>query len=528
MAKVAEARREDSSAVISPIDAAKQAEREGRWIDASMYYERAIRDPAISMDRRLSALRWLGRAYVEQGDAGAALDVLEAAMAAAAQAGDPSAVAQALNVTAIAHQAAGDLDRATSQYQLARNIAESIGEKGHVAMIDQNLGTIASIRGDTNAALDAFRLSLLGYQSLGMTGYRGQVLNNIALVYMDLGEFSAAESAYAEAASAFRESRDRQNELTVALNQVQLWISTRRFDDAQRQSDKLLCVAREESPPWMGELFRHLGVIARERSDYEAASKHFEMASRVASDSGDMLLTADIAEQRAELYWSERRHREMLSSLNEAFNIYSRLKAQRRVAQVERRNSALETRFLEIARRWGDSIEGMDHYTQGHCERVASVATRLAERAGIESRSMFWFRLGALLHDIGKIVIPMDVLNKPGPLTDEEWELMKTHTEAGFEMVADIDFPGDVRSMIRSHHEQWDGGGYPDGLAGDDIPFAARILCIADVYDALTTTRPYRAALSHDRSIEIMRSSKALFDPDLLSLFFELTAAGSH
>ena len=105
---------------------------------------------------------------------------------------------------------------------------------------------------------------------------------------------------------------------------------------------------------------------------------------------------------------------------------------------------------------------------------------------------------------------------------------MKTHTEVGFEMVADIDFPGDVRSMIRSHHEQWDGGGYPDGLDGENIPFAARILCIADVYDALTTTRPYRPALPHDRSIEIMRSSKALFDPALLPLFFELTGAGSR
>lgn len=497
-------------------------------MDACTHYERVIRDASTPIETRLSALRWLGRAYVEQGDAGAALDVLEVAMAAAVQAGYPSAVAQALNVTAIAHQAAGDLDLATSQYRLARDTAESIGDRGRVAMIDQNLGTIASIRGDTTAALDAFRLSLLGYQSLGMAGYQGQVLNNIALVYMDLGEFSAAESAYADAVRAFRESGDRQNEMTVALNQVQLWISTRRFEEAQRQSDELLCVAREESPPWMGELFRHLGVIARERSDYGAAAKHFEIASRAASGSGDLLLTADIAEQRAELYWSERRHREMLLSLNEAFNIYSQLKAQRRVAQVERRNSALETRFLEIARRWGDSIEGMDHYTQGHCERVASLATRLAERAGVESRSIFWFRLGALLHDIGKIIIPMDVLNKAGPLTDKEWELMKTHTEVGFEMVADIDFPGDVRAMIRSHHEQWDGGGYPDGLDGENIPFTARILCIADVYDALTTTRSYRAALSHARSIEVMRSSKALFDPNLLALFFELTGAGSH
>jgi HD-GYP domain-containing protein (c-di-GMP phosphodiesterase class II) len=95
-------------------------------------------------------------------------------------------------------------------------------------------------------------------------------------------------------------------------------------------------------------------------------------------------------------------------------------------------------------------------------------------------------------------------------------------------MVSGIDFPGDVRAMIRSHHERWDGAGYPDGLKADDIPLTARILCIADVYDALTTTRPYRSALSHERSVEIMTSSTTQFDPRLLALFLELTTTSGQ
>jgi putative nucleotidyltransferase with HDIG domain len=510
------------------VSAAKDAEREGRWTDACAEYERIIRDPAVSTETRLSALRWLGRAHIEKGDWRTGLDVLEAAMAAAEQARKPAAVAHARNVIAIAHQSAGKLDLATRQYQLARDTAESAGDAALVAMLDQNLGTVASIRGDTTAALDAFGLSLAGYQSLGMPGHQGQVLNNIGLVHMDLGDYASAGSAYVEAARAFQESGDRQNLLTVELNQVQLWIATGRFDEAERQAGQLLLIAREEAPPWIGELFRHLGVIARERADYQGADKYFEKAEKVASESGDPLLTADIAEQRAELYWSEHRHRDMLVSLNLAFTIYSQLEAHRRVAQVERRNSALETRFLKIARRWGDSIEGKDRYTQGHCERVANLATRLAERAGVDPRSMFWFRLGALLHDIGKIIVPTEVLNKSGPLTNDEWALMRKHTEVGFEMVSGIDFPGDVRAMIRSHHERWDGAGYPDGLKADDIPLTARILCIADVYDALTTTRPYRSALSHERSVEIMTSSTTQFDPRLLALFLELTTTSGQ
>lgn len=514
--------RDPNASVAARIDSAKRAEREGRWADACAEYELVIRDPDADTESRLAAMRWLGRAYVEQGKRDVAFDVLEAALAASTQLENPAAVAQTLNVTAIAHQAGGDLDLAAHTYQAAREIAESIGETALVPMIDQNLGTVASIRGDVPAALSALRLSILGYEKLGMRGYQAQVLNNIGLVYMDIAEFQAAESAYKEAARAFASVGDLRNQMTVALNQVQLWIATKRFDEAQRQAEELLRVGNEDSKLWSGELSRHLGVIAREKGDFNAAERYFETAGRAASEWGDLLLSADIAEQRAELCWQQGRHRDTLVNLNQAFRDYSRLKAQHRVAQVEVRNAALESRFLEIAQRWGDSIEGKDHYTQGHCLRVADLATRLAEESGMESRSMFWFRLGALLHDIGKIIVPTEVLNKSGPLDNEEWELMKKHTEVGFEMVADVDFPGVVPEMVRSHHEKWNGTGYPDGLSGDAIPVTARILCIADVYDALTTTRPYRSALPPARAKEIMRSSAVQFDPALLALFLKL------
>jgi putative nucleotidyltransferase with HDIG domain len=207
--------------------------------------------------------------------------------------------------------------------------------------------------------------------------------------------------------------------------------------------------------------------------------------------------------------------------LNEAHSLYSQLKAQHRLAQVVKRNGALEARFLEMAKQWGDSIESKDRYTQGHCERVAFFACVLADSAGFNSRSLFWFRIGALLHDIGKIIVPTDVLNKPGKLTADEWAIMKRHPQAGLELVAEIDFPGDITSIIRNHHERWDGAGYPDGLAGEQIPLAARILCVADVYDALTTTRSYRAGLTHARAAEIMRESTGQFDPHLLEMFLD-------
>ncbi|MEA2817657.1 MAG: hypothetical protein QOI93_5441, partial [Rhodospirillaceae bacterium] len=457
--------------------------------------------------------------YLEQGNRGAALDVLEAAVASADVIGSPPAVAQALNVVGIVYQVAGDLDQAATIYAAAREKAELAGDSALIAMIDQNLGTVAMIRGDLRGALEAFRLSHLGYQALGMRNHEAQVLNNIALAYMELGELSDAEAAYDEAARAFEEDGDHARQLDLAVNKVQLYIAGRRYDEALAQCNKLLSLTTDDAAPWRGEVFRHIGVIARARGDFPEATDNLLKAEQRALESGDLLLRADVSEQLAELYWAQERHKDMLQRLNEAHSLYTQLKAQHRVAQVEKRNGALEARFLEMAKQWGDSIESKDRYTQGHCERVAFFACVLADSAGFNSRSLFWFRIGALLHDIGKIIVPTEVLNKPGKLTDEEWAIMKRHPEAGLELVADIDFPGDIGAIIRNHHERWDGAGYPDGLKGEAIPFAARILCVADVYDALTTTRSYRPGLTHARAAEIMRASTGQFDPHLLETF---------
>ena len=519
--RTARSAKETTPQIKTLVENAKLAEREGRWSDAALSYESLVRDPLADEHTRLSALRWLGRVYLEQGNRGAAMDVLEAAVAAATAAGSSSKIAQALNVVAIVHQTSGDLDRAELIYREARGTAESIKDSESMAMLDQNLGTVASIRGDARGALEAFQRSLAGYRKLGMRDHAAQVLNNIGLAYTDLGELDLAEAAYAEASEAFGEQHDHPNEMNVALNQVQLCIATGRYDEAQERVEVLLALTGEIAPSWRGEVFRHVGVIARERGDYVKAAEYLGRAGECAEEGEDVLLKADVAEQLAELYWTQKRHRDMLSHLNRSHALYSSLKASHRVAQVERRNAALESRFLEIAHQWGDSIESKDHYTQGHCERVAFFACVLADTMGMESRSLFWFRLGALLHDIGKIIVPTEVLNKAGPLSPEEWAIMKRHPEAGLELVADIDFPGDVRAVIRNHHERWDGTGYPDGLAGEEIPVAARILCVADVYDALTTARSYRDSLSHARAAAEMRASAGQFDPRLLEAFLE-------
>jgi putative nucleotidyltransferase with HDIG domain len=187
---------------------------------------------------------------------------------------------------------------------------------------------------------------------------------------------------------------------------------------------------------------------------------------------------------------------------------------------VGERLNELETAFLRIVREWGESIEGKDPYTQGHCSRVADYACALAQAARFPPDQMMWFRMGALLHDVGKVAVPLEILTKPGRLDESEWSVMARHPVFGVELIEGVEFPWDLRPMVRHHHERWDGSGYPDQLAGEDIPFEARLLTIADVYDALTTTRSYRAAFSHREAIDIMSAEAGrTVDPRLFALF---------
>jgi HD-GYP domain-containing protein (c-di-GMP phosphodiesterase class II) len=130
--------------------------------------------------------------------------------------------------------------------------------------------------------------------------------------------------------------------------------------------------------------------------------------------------------------------------------------------------------------------------------------------------------MGAFLHDLGKTAVPEEILNKAGDLSGEERRIMEQHTVIGDVMLAQIPFPWDIRPMVRSHHERWDGQGYPDSLIADQIPLTARILRLADIFDALTTARSYRAPLTAQQALQVMEEDEGSFDPALFEIFREL------
>jgi hypothetical protein len=192
------------------------------------------------------------------------------------------------------------------------------------------------------------------------------------------------------------------------------------------------------------------------------------------------------------------------------------------IQDIRQSRDILESSYDEILQAWAKILELRDLETRGHSSRVVSICLNIAKKVNLPLEDQVQLKRGAFLHDIGKLGIPDRILKKTGPLTEEEWELMRRHPEIGRNSVMNIPFLKPAISVIYHHHERWNGKGYPDGLKGKDIPYPARIFMIADVYDALISDRPYRKAMKQDEIIEYMISERgAFFDPDLLDLFLK-------
>ncbi len=502
---------------------AAQAERDGQLAVARNLYEQCVWSHArtLSPAQIGACLIGIARTYHLDGDSEAALDVLEAAFALASAQGDDASLGAALNCQAVVRWHRGQLDEAERLYLEAQDCGARIGDRRLVAMTAQNRGIIANVRGELSVALNHYREALVAFRALGLTREVCNVLGNLGMLHTDLEQWDDAERAFGEARGLAESAADAHTRVLIEVNIAELAIARAEFDRARVISEQALRLAHTLGDASAeAELRKHLGVVCRETGHYEDADHHFAIGESLAERRQNLLLLAELARERADLHSRLGRFRETVRCLNRSHQLFSELRARRDIADIDRRHLRIESTFLDVVRQWGESIESKDAYTQGHCLRVADLSCAIARRVGVDDRRLFWFRVGALLHDVGKIAVPAEVLNKPGRLTSEEWALMRSHPEAGVELLRGIDFPEDVIPIVLSHHERWDGTGYPQGLAGEQIHLAARILGLADVYDALTTNRSYKPGMTHADAMQTMRDGAGShFDPALFSEF---------
>ncbi len=194
------------------------------------------------------------------------------------------------------------------------------------------------------------------------------------------------------------------------------------------------------------------------------------------------------------------------------------------VTSLEESQRARERSYVEAVGAVVTAADARDHETTGHSFRVAHYAIALGRAMGLQGGELKAIEWGALLHDVGKMVVPDDILRKVGPLTEDEWHIMRQHPNWGYDMLAEVAFlQQPALDIVYSHHERWDGGGYPRGLAGEEIPLAARIFAVVDTYDAITSDRPYRRAHSHQAAMaELYRVAGQQLDPQVVTVFRQI------
>jgi putative nucleotidyltransferase with HDIG domain len=438
--------------------------------------------------------------------------------------GESGLAGEALNTLGGFEFEQGAIQNAEQLFHRALNLAG-----GHPSLrgrVEQNLGILATIRGDHDAALRHYAASLEASQANGDERGCAIAYHNLGMISADRREWTRAEENYARSREIAVRIGDVHLQGLCLLNNSEVHIARQAYQRAREDAEGALAIFdRLGSRMDKSDAYRLLGVVYRETGRSALAESRLKSAIELAVTTGSVLSEAEASRELARLYQGMSRNQEALTLLNVAYRLFGRLDARLDLVDVQAKVADLEGTFLAVVQDWGQSIESADRYTFGHCGRVAEYAEQVARALGLNETELTTIRLGAYLHDVGKVKVPHEVLNKPGRLTDEEFAVIQRHPVWGLELLAAIEFPWDIKPIIRWHHEKYDGTGYPDRLKGDEIPLSAQIIGIVDVYDALTTTRSYRAAMTQETALATMRQTPSWWRADVFQAFMRSVGA---
>ena len=499
---------------------ARERERAGCIPEAIACYEAAIAaaERACEGDVLSEALRQLAVVRHHRNEAVAARDLCTRSYTVARDADNDLLAAEALNTHGCLDLSAGALPEARQHFVRAVELGRQSRELG--ARVEQNLGVLANIQGDFEEAVVRYHRSLDAYRAASDEHGCAIVYHNLGMTSADRGEFEQADRYFRECFEIAERTGDANLQGLCLVNHAEVHLARGRFEDAQRTAEAGLALFdRLDAWSEKAEAHRMLGMVYRETGRTALAESRLRSAIDLSVSAASPLSEAEASRELAILYQGMGRNQEALSLLNAAHRLFSRLEARVDLVYVDGKMAELEAAYLAVVREWGQSIESSDTYTFGHSERVAQHAVAVARTLGLDEQVQTTIRLGAYLHDVGKVKVPLEILNKPGPLTREEFAVVQQHPIWGVELLAAVEFPWDLKPIIRWHHERYDGTGYPDRLKGDEIPLSAQIVGIVDVYDAMTTTRSYRPAFSHQAVLARMEEGRGSWSEALYSAF---------
>ena len=418
----------------------------------------------------------------------------------------------------------GDMRRAERHFLDALDLARSLDSPKAEAGALVNLGAVANVRGDYHDALKYYRRGRWAAHRAGNLRFEARALNNLGMVFADLGRWQAASRCYRMARRIAVRMGDDGLVGVIALNQTEVLVEAGQLEEARESCDEAVeRLVAAGDPLGTAEAYRFYGQIFRRGGKLALAESHFARAARRGRELDAPLTEAESLRELGHLYLARGKHRSALEAFGRSLKLFRGLEAQRDLADMRGKIDDLEGLVVRIVQELGREVERRDRYLYGHSSRVAEYAVAIACDMGFTAEEMRGILVAGYLHDIGKLYIDPAILQKEGRLTPEEMEAVRGHPVLGVEHLTRYELPWDVEATIRGHHERYDGTGYPDGLAGDGIPLGARILLVADVFDALTTARPYRAPWTREQALTYLKMSAGqLGDPVVTETFVKV------
>lgn len=506
--------------------AGREHERAARAVEAIASYLSAVQMSTSADDHAVLAesLRRLAVMRHKQNNFALARELCQRSYDVARTHGNGRLAAEALNTMGVQDLLAGSV--AEARVLFLRALAADGVNLELQARVAQNLGILANIRGDLGEAMSHYQRSLESYQACGNA-------HGCAIAYHNLGVISVDRDRLDEAERHIRESRaiaERTGDLHLkGLCQVtyaEIDIARQRFENAHQSAEDALAIFNHlGASRGKADAYRVIGMVYRETGRHALAESRLESAISMASTAGAVLIEAESCRELALLYQAMSRNIETLQLLNRAHRLFTRLQAQHDVVNVGGKVNELQGAYFAVVRDWARSIESRDSRTFGHCERVATNAVAMSRVLGLDEHAETTLLLGACLHDLGLLKVPHEILHKNAPLSAEEAEVVRHHPLMGIEMLAAVEFPWDIKPIIRWHHERCDSSGYPDRLLGDEIPLGAQVVGILDWYDELLTGRFGAAPLAPVEALARVAEKREWWSEKVFAAFKAVVSA---
>lgn len=513
------------------LESAKNLERAGAWDQALASYEQAlIRLPRAGAPAHAAdLLRWIGTVHRQRGELELAGEAYEASLAIAELNGLDYHRAAVLNCMGAVEHQRGNSAEAEALYTCALELAVRLDNQVLAACLDQNLGALHSLRGEHAQALDSYESVLTRSKALGDGHVAAHALRNIGIVRMQMGEWEASESSFERAFRIAESTGEILMTGTLELSMAELHLQQHRFEEARGCCARALEVfGRLKSKYWTAEALKFYGVLHREMGRSDQADACFAMAIGLAEVAQNVLLQAEAQMEWAVVHLKAGREQDGIMYLNRALRLFGEMQARREVLDIQDRLQRMEDLYLPAVQKWSAELLGRAHpELANHGVRVADLSCRLAKEIGLAGWDLMIVRVGALIHDIGYTAVPSSTVSLPD-IANEAHPLLRVHTIAGDVIAKRLDFPVEIRSIVRSHHERVDGEGFPDRIPGEAIPLVTRIVALADAVDRLVHPRSRQAGLSFTDALDALQeNTTAGFDPELLQALLRAIRGGS-